>query len=578
MSLQTDTEIDHEDEAQVKRTNRRGRIKRSLSKRLSPFSPRSKNSEKAVAFPIAAEGASATTNLTEESTINSIEDTTISSTHIDIQEYNNINQNNNLIACCVDEEEVEEDWYGFLSKIIDLPCSPRNIDTDKPQQEKTPYIDDDYDYDDKMMVKIECILKQTIEEEEPIADERMQPILSPQNNTLPHPSDWVQDPLLLVATPKSGMSIVRIRRVSEPSYFDNPHIDEHDEKIDNNQVIQLPINNGKEDESWVIDFQTDLFAGTALFRIRDAKTWMPSTECDNNKHANDYFGRYHRRFQMVIRGKFKSNLSLGDCVSGLLLDRPLLTSASPAINIDCDGASDEESNKIIDTSDNGRKRASIMKRARTPTNDASLPPKWALRAAVGVASVFNSRIDADLGCANPRILSPLCSTAQTISVSRQQTIDDGLSVRLDEPHEEPCQDSDASLVYDLLCTSSNKYKATSSNNNVQRRKRYCDAVYDARVESIVDNCSNQESADPSPCFDPNAEYTFEFLQHLIDYNNLTLDLGKLVGHVRLGGAIRGQPMRFISAAAKQRKSNTELKLEDLDCLWSFDLWHKSLIH
>ena len=137
-------------------------------------------------------------------------------------------------------------------------------------------------------------------------------------------------------------------------------------------------------------------------------------------------------------------------------------------------------------------------------------------------------------------------------------------------------DSDTSIVVDLCGLSPNK-QINNANNDVQRRKRYSDAVYDKRVESNAD-CSYYQTSATSPCFDTNAEYTFEFLQHLIDYNDLSLDLGRVVGKVKLGATLRGQPVRFISAAVKQRGSSEskELKLEDVDCLWSFDLWHKSL--
>jgi len=179
------------------------------------------------------------------------------------------------------------------------------------------------------------------------------------------------------------------------------------------------------------------------------------------------------------------------------------------------------------------------------------------------------RIDVDLECSHPRLLTPLCSTAQTIIRH-----DNGLSPRLDGLHEEPCIDSNTSLVVDLCGLSPNKQSNTS--NNLQYRKRYSDAVYDKRVEYIAD-CSGHQTSSTSPCFDTDTEYTFEFLQHLIDYNDLSLDLGRVVGKVKLGAALRGQPVRFISAAVKQSSESKELTLKDVDCLWSFDLWHKSLL-
>ena len=574
---------------------------------------------------IADDDISSCCKTTEDSSTGGYPYDVISSTKIHIQ------QEDATPLHHIDEnKETNDDGIcdDILSKLINLlPCltqtqhtndisekiQPKNDISEKIQ----PKIPETYNYDDETMTQIECILRQAMDDDKedglsvsfptnedhvnndhtsynsedttnkydedrlsvsfPINEDHMNDDHTSYNSEdtiskLPPPKEWIQN-LLLISTPQSNMHILRIRHISEPSYFDCPS----DVSLDNNQVIELPINNGQEVDSWVIDFETTIFAGSALFRVRECVE-RKSSSTESNDTTHDYFERYNRRFQLIVRGKFKEQVVIADCMSGLLLDHPL--NSSTASNTDCSdgiawhGESETNSSVIEPSKSDKQKRVSRrLKKGKRTTNDTSnLPPKWVLRAAVKVAGVFSPRIDADLECSHPRILTPLCSTAQTIIKH-----DNGLSPRLDGLHEEPGIDSDTSLVFDLCGLSSNKQNINAS-NNVQHRKRYSDAVYDKRVESIADYSGRQTSA-TSPCFDTDAEYTFEFLQHLIDYNDLSLDLGRVVGKVKLGAAFRGQAVRFISAAVKQRgrSESKELTLNDVDCLWSFDLWHKSLL-
>lgn len=540
---------------------------------------------------IADDDISSCCKTTEDSSTGGYPYDAISSTKIHIQQEDAIPLHH------IDEnKEANDDGIcdDIMSKLIDLlPCLTQTQHTNDISEKIQPKIPETNQYDDEMMTQIECILRQAMDDDKekdelsvpfPINEDHINDDHTSYNNEdttneLPPPKEWRQN-LLLVKTPQSNMHIHCIRRISDPSYFDCPS----DVPLDNNQVIQLPINNGQEVDSWVIDFETTVFAGTALFRIRGCDE-RKSSSIESNDTTHDYFERYNRRFQLIIKGKFKEQVVIADCMSGLLLDHPL-NSSDTASNMDCSdgiawhGELEANSSVIEQSTSDKRKRVPKrrLKRRKSTTSDSNLPPKWMLSSAVKVAGVFSPRIDADLECSHPRILTPLCSTAQTIIRH-----DNGLSPRLDGLHEEPCIDSDTSLVFDLcglspLSAPSPKKKSNNANNDVQSRKRYSDAVYDKRVESIAD-CSVRQTSATSPCFDTDAEYTFEFLQHLIDYNDLSLDLGRVVGKVKLGAALRGQPVRFISAAVKQRGSSEskELKLKDVDCLWSFDLWHKSLL-
>lgn len=493
-------------------------------------------------------------------------------------------------------------WDTFMAKLLRriACCSPRDGSSVNEMIHEDGVTTDNENIDDRIST-IELILRQSLCEgmdgfadPEPTSstvDTQQQSSRNDNDFMMPSSDDWVHDPLLFIATSGTGMKVLRIRRVSEPSYHNSQDI--HDiTNFDKDRPVQLPINNGKElpSDTRVIDFETNTFAGTALLRIRG------STGCNgpesNNKYnttKHDYFAKQNRKFQMVISGRFKSNVIMANCMSGILLDHHLTTASAPG---SVDDVLDNMSNcaeglPFLDESDgisksslqvtnhetnDKRKRVvvrTLKKGKSTSSSNDNLPSKWALRAAVKVAGVFSPRMDADLECEHPRILSPLCSSAQTIIVSRNYNSGGGNSTRIEELLKEPPISSDASLVKDIcksLTTNHNKHASTI--NPTQQRKCLFDDVYDVHTDS-----SSQAGNSSTVCFDPNAEYTFEFLQHLIDYNDLSLDLGKIIGKVKLSGGLRGQPARFVSVVKKRR--HVKPTPDNLDFLWSFDIWHKS---
>jgi hypothetical protein len=74
----------------------------------------------------------------------------------------------------------------------------------------------------------------------------------------------------------------------------------------------------------------------------------------------------------------------------------------------------------------------------------------------------------------------------------------------------------------------------------------------------------------TPRFSLDKEYTFEFYQHLLDFQeDLAVDMGRPIGKVGLARVTDGQPIKFMSA-------HRDTKTGELDTLWSFDIWHASL--
>jgi hypothetical protein len=81
------------------------------------------------------------------------------------------------------------------------------------------------------------------------------------------------------------------------------------------QCMIMPINNGKElpGESLVSDFESELFIGTILVRLKDCHgTTIPNVR----EQTNGYFHNLHRRYQVVIRGQFKQSFPWTECIAG----------------------------------------------------------------------------------------------------------------------------------------------------------------------------------------------------------------------------------------------------------------------
>jgi hypothetical protein len=281
----------------------------------------------------------------------------------------------------------------------------------------------------------------------------------------------------------------------------------------------LPINTGKEipKESLIIDFESKHFCGTVLFRIKN----VPEVSTCGSA---SYFDGKKRRFQAVVKGKFKTPLKMSECVTGQLFDRPAGT----------------------------------------------LPAKWIVMSFIKVVSVLAPQLEATLHSEQPRFLSPLVATAHTVlekdapcceaqpPISTDEN-DNRLynynvyagAVDIEEVVEEPSAESSMSVM---------KYVPRSKDSGtVAKRQRVRKKAYNHIFASKA-----QE-----PCFQLDKEYTFEFYQHLLVFDDsLAIDMGRF-GHVDLAPVTDGQPIKFMSA---HKDSNTG----ELDMLWSFDIWHESL--
>jgi hypothetical protein len=260
----------------------------------------------------------------------------------------------------------------------------------------------------------------------------------------------------------------------------------------------------KTGKCFVIDFESDLFIGTILLRVKNIRYSPLLEELSHDNHppstSTSYFDGKMRTFQGVVQGRFKQpTISISECITGQLFHR----------------------------------RA------------GSLPPRFIVNGAIGMIRVLAPALEARLNCDRPRFLCPLVSTAQGVMMSslpiqscRHPLVADKTATTtvvmvedksnvvgcwadecIENEINEP-QSSDPTSVLQHLLHSKTEYYSLPPDSDciatrVKARKRAFDIL---RVRQ-----------DTTPTFDPNRVYTFEFFQHLLLFDEFAIQFIKPIG-------------------------------------------------
>jgi hypothetical protein len=346
---------------------------------------------------------------------------------------------------------------------------------------------------------------------------------------LPSPPErWPQAPVMVRPTPGTSTKIRGIRLANQTDYQNFPGFC---------AGCILPINTGRETpgNSLVIDFESTHFVGTVLFRIKDIPP--PPFNKGESLGTHCYFDGKKRKFQAVIKGKFKTPLSMSECVTG------------------------QEFYRMA-----GR-----------------LPAHWIVSSFIRFVSTLAPQLEASIDGDRPRFLTPLIATAHTCiakatdntNVIFCQTVnsdDDGNSKEdekllnysiypgshdMEKAVEEPPANDPTSLMQVL----NNCSTATSGGSVASRMKARKKAFNQVTAQHLEE-----------PKFRLDTEYCFEFYQHLLLFGRdtgLALDMGRPIGKVPLAPCTNGQPIKVMGA-------HKDPTTGELDTLWSFDIWHESL--
>ncbi len=299
----------------------------------------------------------------------------------------------------------------------------------------------------------------------------------------------------------------------------------------------------------MVDFESAHFVGTLFLRIKQAppaprekndKTYNTNDEIKKNHCERslqcDYFANKKRKFQAIVKGRFRTPLSMSRCVTGQIFERPA----------------------------------------------GKLPARWVVNNFIKFVSILAPQLDASLDDNNPRFLTPLVATAHTVfseedeheksrtwdgqkSINRSaqsKTCDRHLNIDVGDDLKEPSSVESSSILSDLAVDSNlgitipdtTSFSATKRSS---ARKKIFNAI-----------SANRK---PEPRFNTHKIYTFEFYQHLLDFGDeLAVDMGRVGGMVPLAQAMDGQPLKMMAAYRRSGIGNT------LDSLWSFDIFHESL--
>lgn len=314
----------------------------------------------------------------------------------------------------------------------------------------------------------------------------------------------------------------------------------------------LPINNGREldGESFVIDFESTHFMGTLLLRIKQAPRLDHGEKIRSKKgneefkalvdqcHENDYFANKKRKFQAIIKGRFKKPLSMSQCVTGQVFERPA----------------------------------------------GKLPAKWMVTNILKFFSILAPQLDASLDGNRPRFLSPLVATAHTVLSEDNDDSQDVWSNPKDTKTNEPIHlprinrncfkidtrtDIEEPSSLEACSILSSLFGENFKDINIPDTTASSGSRRAIARKRIFNTLSATKSVEPR--FDVSKVYTFEFYQHLLDFGDqLALDMGRIGGKFPIAQALDGQPLKIMGACRTGEENKA------LATLWSFDLFHESL--
>eukprot|EP00980_Cylindrotheca_fusiformis_P013528 scaffold3450_cov114-Cylindrotheca_fusiformis.AAC.33 len=150
-----------------------------------------------------------------------------------------------------------------------------------------------------------------------------------------------------------------------------------------------------------------------------------------------------------------------------------------------------------------------------------LPSRWIVNSFVKIFSILAPHLEIDLRSKHPRFLAPLCATAQTVLVERRPEVAD--LACLDKTFVEPLATSRSSVLW----------------------------------EEGASHASGSKPNESVPSRD------------MLDFkDDISIKMGRPLGSFSVSQITDGQPIKFMSAYRGQSRN-------DLEYLWSFDIWHES---
>eukprot|EP00980_Cylindrotheca_fusiformis_P022634 scaffold9523_cov103-Cylindrotheca_fusiformis.AAC.11 len=332
--------------------------------------------------------------------------------------------------------------------------------------------------------------------------------------------DWPQAPLLFRPKPNSGTKIIGIRRDKDDTEYlwkpgmERPWWQTLQEEWGKNEsgtsstrfetpvapfcecCVILPINNGNEakGESLVADFESSVFRGSLLLRLRHAE----GTTKEPSDDTKGFFAGVPFRYQATIRGTFLENLPWTELMTGTRLDRPPGKTPPKWLMW-----------TALKVGTQRKDYCPCMHR------EAHQSYTWSFLFAV---HFFAPQLQTRLDCERPYSISPLGSAPRTVTVTDGKPSD-----FLGDDREEPTTPEQS-----LTGTA---YPIKDALERARARKKHFDKLFGAKNKKDVLMTGDKT-------------YTFQFLQHLFDYKTTSIDLGSF--HHDLNDLLDGQPLQLMA--------------------------------
>jgi Protein of unknown function (DUF1769) len=184
---------------------------------------------------------------------------------------------------------------------------------------------------------------------------------------------------------------------------------------------------------------------------------------------------------------------------------------------------------------------------------------------------FAPQLQTNITGARPYSLTPLGSTPQSLIV--QDTENDDIphvDISMEVPQEEPREHAQTLMGHAST--------ATSTMQRARHRKKLFDKLYSTAGEGHHHHGHREKAPTTTLETDPSKVYTFEFLQHLLSFDDFSIELGSIVGSIPLQNVLHGQPLQIMAS------HHRPVPLSDVRAsgalqnrFWCFDIWHEMLM-
>ncbi|CAB9507848.1 expressed unknown protein [Seminavis robusta] len=420
----------------------------------------------------------------------------------------------------------------------------------------------------------------------------------------PHPSTWPQRPVFIRASPGTSTHIVGVRGL--PDDFCEKHPD------------LVPVNSGSEPPGHclIVDFVSKHMVGSLLIRVRG----VPSLVHNNTTTTNakkDYFGTRQRTFQGVIRGRFRHSQPVYDCLSGQTFRRPagklppnwiikafqaLLARLAPQSSLELFGPKPRSLAPLISTTQ------TILVTPLKSNNDTTT---------TNTTTTNKEQQDQGLVCHDGQFFY---DSIYDDHINHCYASNDAATMEQEfqEPHathpHSMIHEATQALAPDDIVPVAPPTK-DDTNKNRKFRKRYFNKLLSkskrtqrqeekkhAHDEQHHDH-HHDESFDfshhhlPEFAFSTDKEYTFEFYENLVMFENPQKEFAMnlrlpLLRHIPIAPTTDGQPIQMMCAIRKQQQQQQQQQQrhneegddeesvagwdDELEYLWAFEVWHESL--